>query len=158
MSEDKNTHRITKIDLDHAGRTTREEMTHERRAALHDILEGNQFHPEGMEAGPYHLRLSSEENRLLFHIESQKDKSQSVQSLSIKAFRGLIRDYFLVCESYYDAIASAPLSRVEELDRSRRSLHDEGGWALQTRLKGKITMDSETARRLFTILCVMHMK
>ncbi len=154
--KEEESHRLVEIHLSEK-RLRREEMEMERKAALHDLLEGNFFRPKEMR-GPYALSLVSEENRLIFEIVSQADKRVSRQSLALSSFRTLIRDYFLICESYYDAIAAAPLSRVEELDRSRRALHNEGAEKLRNHLQDRIAMDKETARRLFTIICVMHRK
>ena len=132
-------------------RPRREELDHERKAALFDLLEDNYFHhPE--QTGPHHLSLSCEEGRLIFSTQGGASVSFSLAPLS-----RLVRDYFLVCESYYDAIKSAPLKRVEQLDQNRRQLHDEGAQSLQQSLS-PIKTDTNTARRLFTLVCVMYMK
>ncbi len=138
-------------------RPRRAELDHERKAALFDLLENNLFVHEG-ERGPYHLSLSCEEGRLIFSTQSGASVSLSLAPLS-----RLVRDYFLICESYYDAIQSAPLQRVEQLDQTRRQLHDEGAQMLKQSLGkktsgGTIHTDINTARRLFTLICVMYMK
>jgi uncharacterized protein (UPF0262 family) len=131
------------------------EVDHERRVAIFDLLDHNSFALEGGAQGPYRLRLSISENRLCFEINCQAGEPV-IHLLSLAPFGKLIKDYFLVCESYYEAIRTAPPSRIEALDMGRRGLHDEGSHLLIDRLKGKITTDFETARRLFTLICALH--
>lgn len=153
------TARIVEIKLDEAsiGRNT-PEIEHERQVAIFDILENNRFALDDGAPGPYRLRLAIVERRLAFEILSEGQPPITTFVLSLTPFSKLIKDYFLVCESYYDAIKTAPPSRIEALDMGRRALHDEGSHILLVRLKGKITTDFETARRLFTLICALHWK
>ena len=131
------------------------EVEHERKVAIFDLLENNSFALDGGAQGPYRLKLSISENRLCFEVNCTDSEPVSFL-LSLSPFSKLIKDYFLVCESYYEAIKTAPPSRIEALDMGRRGLHDEGSHLLIDRLKGKITTDFETARRLFTLICALH--
>ncbi len=151
--------RVIEILLDEAsiGRNTLE-VEHERQVAIFDILEGNVFALDDGTPGPYRLRLSIAERRLAFEISSEDHAPITIYLLSLSPFSKLIKDYFLVCESYYEAIRTAPPSRIEALDMGRRGLHDEGSQLLMRRLEGKITTDFETARRLFTLICALHWK
>jgi uncharacterized protein (UPF0262 family) len=150
---------ILDIALDEAsiGRNT-PEVEHERQVAIFDILEANHFSLDDGAAGPYRLRLAIVEKRLVFDISSQDRAPLTTFVLSLSPLSKLIKDYFLVCESYYDAIKTAPPSRIEALDMGRRALHDEGSRLLIERLKGKITTDFDTGRRLFTLICILHWK
>ncbi len=152
-------YRLAGIVLDEASvvRRTRE-IEQEREIAIYDLLESNSFKPMGSPGGPYHLVLAIEENRLVFDIRLEGDVLHGKVMLSITPFRKVIKDYFLVCESYYKAIRNAPPSQIEALDMGRRGLHDEGSKLLQERLAGKIELDFDTARRLFTLICVLHLK
>jgi uncharacterized protein (UPF0262 family) len=132
------------------------EVEHERKVAIFDLLEKNSFALDDGACGPYRLRLSITENRLCFEITGADAGAPANFLLSLSPFSKLIKDYFLVCESYYEAIKTAPPSRIEALDMGRRALHDEGSHLLIERLKGKITTDFETARRLFTLICALH--
>ncbi|MFP6759214.1 MAG: UPF0262 family protein [Alphaproteobacteria bacterium] len=135
------------------------EIQHERSVAIFDLLEQNYFNPVGDNRGPYSLHLSIEETRLVFDIRSGADGSPLAKvQLPVAGFRRLIKDYFTVCDSYFDAIKHAPPSRIEALDMGRRGLHDEGSEALRERLEGKIELDFNTARRLFTLICVLHLR
>jgi uncharacterized protein (UPF0262 family) len=150
------TARIIDIQLDEnsIARNT-PEVDHERKVAIFDLLEKNSFALDGGGQGPYRLKLSITENRLCFEVNCTGSEPVSFL-LSLSPFSKLIKDYFLVCESYYEAIKTAPPSRIEALDMGRRGLHDEGSHLLIDRLKGKITTDFETARRLFTLICALH--
>jgi uncharacterized protein (UPF0262 family) len=134
------------------------EVEHEREIALYDLLEANTFHPVGSKGGPYELVLGVEENRLVFNIKLLDGEQHGRLILSLTPFRRVIKDYFHVCESYFKAIPNQPSHAIESLDMARRGLHDEGAAILQERLKGKIEVDSDTARRLFTLICVLHLK
>ena len=135
------------------------EVDRERRVAIYDLLEANQFAPVSGLPGPYRLRLEIQDNRLVFAIESVCSPGTTDQILlPFSGFRRIIKDYFTVCESYYDAIKRSPLQRIEALDMGRRSLHDEGSQLLLERLKGKIEIDFNTARRLFTLICVVQLR
>jgi uncharacterized protein (UPF0262 family) len=151
--------RIVDITLDEqsvARRTA--EVEHERAVALFDLLEENDFALVGGEAGPYKLHLGIFENRLVFGVHSADDQKLRDIVLSLTPFRKVVKDYFLVCESYYAAIKKLGPSQIEALDMGRRGLHNEGAELLQERLKGKIDVDSDTARRLFTLICALHIK
>jgi uncharacterized protein (UPF0262 family) len=151
--------RLAGIVLDEASvvRRTRE-IEQEREIAIYDLLEANSFTPASSPGGPYHLVLAIEENRLVFDIRLEGDAPHGKVMLSLTPFRKVIKDYFLICESYYKAIRNAPPSQIEALDMGRRALHDEGSKLLQERLAGKIDLDFDTARRLFTLICVLHLK
>ncbi len=151
--------RIASIVLDEASVVRRSpEVEHERKVAIFDLLEDNSFAPEGSDAGPYNLHLAIEENRLVFDIRDEAEEPHGKVILSLSPFRRIIKDYFLICESYYDAIRSASPSKIEAIDMGRRGLHNEGAVLLTERLAGKIAIDHDTARRLFTLICVLHMK
>ncbi|MBU6444699.1 MAG: UPF0262 family protein [Alphaproteobacteria bacterium] len=150
--------RIAAIELDEHSvvRRTRE-IEQEREIAIYDLLEANSFAPVGSPGGPYDLVLSVAENRLVFDIRLNGQPHGKVM-LSLTPFRRIVKDYFLICESYYKAIRNAPPSQIEALDMGRRGLHDEGSVLLKERLEGKIAVDFDTARRLFTLICVLHLK
>jgi uncharacterized protein (UPF0262 family) len=150
---------ISQITLDEHSvvRRTRE-IEQEREIAIYDLLEANHFAPQGSPGGPYKLMLGIEENRLVFDIRLENDRPHGRIMLSMTPFRRVIKDYFLVCDSYFKAIRTAPPSQIQTLDMGRRGLHDEGSTLLQERLKDKIDIDFDTARRLFTLICVLHIK
>ena len=133
-------------------------IEHEREIALYDLMEANSFHPVGSKGGPYQLVLGVEENRLVFNIKLVSGEQHGKLILSLTPFRRVIKDYFQLCESYFKAIPNQPSNRIEVLDMGRRGLHDDGAKILQERLKGKIEVDFDTARRLFTLICVLHLK
>jgi uncharacterized protein (UPF0262 family) len=153
------TFRIASIELDEktVARRTRE-IEQEREIAIYDLLEENSFAPAGSAGGPYRLVLGITENRLVFDIRLEDDASHGRVMLSLTPFHRVVKDYFLVCESYYKAIRTAPPSQIETLDMSRRAIHNEGSKLLRERLTGKIDVDFDTARRLFTLICVLHLK
>jgi uncharacterized protein (UPF0262 family) len=134
------------------------DVEHERQIALYDLMETNFFHPLGSRGGPYNLVLGVEENRLVFNIMLLDGERHGTLILSLTPFRKVIKDYFSVCDSYFKAIPDQPSGRIEALDMGRRGLHDEGAQILVERLKGKIEVDFDTARRLFTLICVLHLK
>ena len=134
------------------------EVEHERAIAIYDLLEDNSFEPVGCGEGPYRLGLSLEDNRLIFNISDSGNASLGVIPLPTTPFRRIIRDYFAICESYYDAIKRAAPSKIEAIDMGRRGLHNDGSELLRERLAGRIEIDHDTARRLFTLLCVLHIK
>ena len=151
--------RLVEITLDEKSiRHTSPDVEHERKVAIFDLLEENVFALEGSEEGPFSLLLSIAENRLVFSVGDAERKPITSFMLSLTPFHKLVKDYFFVCESYYDAIKTAPPSRIEALDMGRRGLHDEGSQLLMQRLDGKITTDFNTARRLFTLICALHWK
>ena len=151
--------RIASIVLDEASVVRRTpEIEHERKVAIFDLLQENVFAPNGSDGGPYSLHLSIEENRLVFDIRNEAEDPHGKVILSLTPFRKIIKDYFLICESYYEAIRSVSPSKIESIDMGRRGLHNEGAELLTARLDGKIAIDHDTARRLFTLICVLHMK
>ncbi|MGZ6286445.1 MAG: UPF0262 family protein [Ktedonobacterales bacterium] len=151
--------RLIGVTLDQAslGRNNAD-VEHEREVAIFDLLENNSFALEGHAGGPYTLHLSLAENRLVFAVADPDGAPLTHVMLSLSPFRRLVKDYFLMCESYYQAIKTAPPSRIEAIDMGRRGLHDEGSRLLMERLKGKINTDIATARRLFTLICALHWK
>lgn len=151
--------RLVAVTLDQSsiGRPNAE-VEHEREVAIFDLLERNAFALEGHDGGPYTLHLSLADDRLVFTVaDVEKAPIQNV-TLSLSPFRRLVKDYFLICESYYQAIKTQPASKIEAIDLNRRNVHDEGSHLLLERLKGKIGVDIATARRLFTLLCALHWK
>jgi len=134
-------------------------VEHERKVAIYDLLEDNFFHPAGDDGGPYVLHLSIEETtRLVLDIRREDDAPVEKIMLPLKSFQKIVKDYFMICESYFEAIKNAPPSRIEALDMGRRGLHNEGSDILRDRLEGKVNLDRPTARRLFTLVCVLHIR
>ena len=138
------------------------DVEQERRIAIFDLLEGNHFrplrtHPDGY-AGPYRLALSVEEGRLALSIAREDGTPLETLVLALGRFRRPIKDYFAICDSYYQAIRSATAQQIETIDMARRGIHNEAAELLRERLDGKIEIDFDTARRLFTLICVLHIK
>ena len=131
-------------------------VEHERIVAIRDLLEANTFVPVGQIRGPFKLHLSITGSRLVFDVRRANDTSVMVHLLLLAPLRRIVKDYFMVCDSYYAAVRTAPPERIEALDMGRRALHDEGAELLMERLKHKVKVDFETARRLFTLICVLH--
>ena len=156
MSEaDPSKQRIISVELDEGSIVWRNpDVEQERRVAIFDLIEQNSFTPEGAEGGPYALRLSSQDNRLAFDIAGPDFARTHVLSLS--PMKTVIRDYALICESYYEALRGSSPSQIESVDMGRRGLHNEGAELLKTRLEGKVEIDKETARRLFTLVCAVY--
>ena len=154
-----NKQRLVAVTLDEEtiGRSN-PDVEHERKIAIYDLLEHNHFRPRGSEGGPYHLRLGTAENRLVFDIRLTDDSEHGRCLLSLTPFRRVVKDYIAICQSYYAAIREQPPSRIESIDMGRRGLHDEGSHLLRERLEGKIDLDFDTARRLFTLICALHLK
>lgn len=134
------------------------DIEHERAVAIYDLIEQNSFAPNGHDGGPYALHLSISENRLVFDIRLADGTPVTAHLLSMTPFRKIVKDYFMICDSYYAAIRTATPDRIEAIDMGRRGLHDEGSRILMERLKEKVTIDFDTARRLFTLICVLHWK
>jgi len=145
------------LDEDSVARRT-PEVEHERAVALFDLIEENDFRLVGGQPGPYRLRIGIFEQRLVFDVRSESDEKLRDIVLSLTPFRKVVKDYFLICESYYAAIKKLGPSQIEALDMGRRGLHDEGSELLRERLDGKIEVDHDTARRLFTLICALHIK
>jgi uncharacterized protein (UPF0262 family) len=134
------------------------DVEHERAVAIYDLLEDNVFNPNGLGDGPFGLHLSIAGNRLVIDIQSADGARLIAHHLSLTPLRRIVKDYFLICDSYYQAIRTATPTQIEAIDVGRRGLHNEGSELLMERLKGKIAMDVDTARRLFTLICVLHWK
>ena len=151
--------RLVAVSLDEAsiGRST-SDIEHERAVAIYDLLEENSFAPVGQRGGPYALNLGIKENRLVFDIRHSDGEPVVAHLLSLTPFKGIVKDYFLICDSYYAAIRTATPDKIEAIDIGRRGLHDEGSRILQDALKRKVAIDFDTARRLFTLICVLHWK
>lgn len=155
MTEDPANQRLQSVELDEASlASVSRDQEHERQVAIFDLLEQNVFRPAGSDQGPYDLRISLIDNRLALDIRGPAFEQRHILSLS--PFRSVIKDYFMVCESYYDAIRNATPAQIEALDMGRRGLHNEGSELLRTRLQGKVETDIDTARRLFTLICALH--
>jgi uncharacterized protein (UPF0262 family) len=145
------------LDEETIGRSN-PDIEHERQVAIYDLLEQNVFAPIGHTGGPYELRLSITGNRLVFDIRNQDGKPVMAHLLSLSPLRRIVKDYYTVCDSYYEAIRTATPDKIEALDMGRRSIHNEGSRILMERLKDKVKIDIDTARRLFTLICVLHWK
>ena len=151
--------RLATVTLDEAslGSST-DDIEHERRVAIYDLIEDNSFAPVGHEGGPYCLKLQVAGNRLIFDIRTEDEAPVVAHHLSLTPFRRIVKDYFLICESYYQAIRASTPSQIEAIDMGRRALHNDGSELLMERLKDKIAVDFDTARRLFTLITVLHWK
>jgi uncharacterized protein (UPF0262 family) len=137
------------------------EIDQERKVAIFDLLEGNSFQlPDRDNApaprGPYQLKLSILDRRLVFDLSTEADLKAAEFHLSLGPFRQVVKDYFQICESYFEAVKTLPPSQIETIDMARRGIHNEGARVLQERLNGKADIDDQTARRLFTLICVLH--
>ena len=155
MTDDRSIHRLQSVVLDEASlASASRDQDHERQVAIFDLLEDNSFQPEGAPGGPYDLRIALIDNRLALDITGPDFQHRHLLSLS--PFRRVIKDYFIVCESYYDAIRNSTPQQIEALDMGRRGLHNEGSELLKERLQGKVATDLGTARRLFTLICALH--
>jgi uncharacterized protein (UPF0262 family) len=151
--------RLTAVTLDEGsiGRSN-PDVEHERAVAIYDLLEDNMFAPVDHEDGPYALHLSMQENRLVFDIKRADGAPVVAHFFSLTPLRRIVKDYFMICDSYYQAIRTATPNQIEAIDMGRRGLHDEGSRILMERLKRKVKVDFDTARRLFTLICVLHWK
>jgi uncharacterized protein (UPF0262 family) len=153
------TQRLVAVTLDEQsiGRSN-SDVEHERAVAIYDLLEENTFAPIGSDEGPFTLHLSITGSRLMFDIRRADGSPVVAHLLSLTPLRRLVKDYYTVCDSYYAAIRTATPDRIEALDMARRGLHDEGSHILMERLERKVKLDFDTARRLFTLVCVLHWK
>ena len=155
MGPDPSKHRLQSVLLDDESlAAASRDQEQERQIAIFDLLEENVFAPDGAEGGPYDLRIALIDNRLALDISGPGYQRRHLLSLS--PFRGVLRDYRMVCESYYDAIRNATPQKIEALDMGRRGLHNEGSTLLRRRLAGKVDIDIDTARRLFTLICALQ--
>lgn len=137
------------------------EIEQERRVAIYDLIEANTFAlppraEREVDPGPYHLELAIREKRLVFDIKNEAEAKTAEFHLSLSPFRQVVKDYWQICESYFDAVKNMPPSQIETIDMARRGIHDEGARILAERLEGKAEVDHDTARRLFTLICVLH--
>ncbi|MCM2291441.1 UPF0262 family protein [Allorhizobium sp. BGMRC 0089] len=148
--------RLSDVVLDDTiGRST-PDVEHERAVAIFDLIEENRFEPVGHEGGPYHLFLSLVDAKLVLTVKTETGADVATHILSLTPLRRIIKDYFMICESYYEAIRSSTPSQIEAIDMGRRGIHNDGSQTLMDRLKGKIGLDFDTARRLFTLVCVLY--
>jgi uncharacterized protein (UPF0262 family) len=155
--------RIIKVELDEATILRRNaDIEQERRVAIFDLIEDNVFKPlrdfgDGY-GGPYHLKISVQEGRLILDIRRSDDSAFETLVLGLGRFRRIVKDYFAICDSYYQAIRKASAAEIETIDMARRGVHNEAAELLMERLEGKVEVDFATARRLFTLICVLHIK
>lgn len=158
-AKDKPKQRLVAVTLDEnsIGRSN-PDVEHERAVAIYDLLEENIFAPVSDKGGPYALHLSITGSRLAFEIKNEDGSPVVAHLLSLAPLRSVVKDYFLICDSYYAAIRTATPDKIEAIDMGRRGLHNEGSKLLMERLKDKVEVDFDTARRLFTLICVLHWK
>ncbi|MEL6258930.1 MAG: UPF0262 family protein [Pseudomonadota bacterium] len=149
--------RLIAVDIDDESlAASGPDAEHERRVAVFDLLEANSFQVVGHGGGPYRLTLSSQDRKLVLDIRDDANAPIHTLILSMSPFRGVIRDYFMICESYYEAIRNSTPMQIESIDMARRGVHNEGSELLAERLNGKVEVDFDTARRLFTLICALH--
>jgi uncharacterized protein (UPF0262 family) len=156
-AKDKNRLVAVTLDEDSIGRSS-SDIEHERATAIYDLIEENSFAPVDHDEGPYVLHIGIKENRLVLDIRRQNNKPVIAHLLSLTPFKRIVKDYFMICDSYYAAIRTATPDKIEAIDMGRRGLHDEGSRILQDAIKRKVKVDFDTARRLFTLICVLHWK
>ncbi|EAU40591.1 hypothetical protein FP2506_02654 [Fulvimarina pelagi HTCC2506] len=154
---DDNHGRLIDVELDESiGRTT-PDIEHERNVAIFDLIEENRFDPIGApNGGKFKLKLSIVDKRLVFDIRSENEEQLVTHILSLTPFRKVIKDYFMICDSYYEAIRTSTPQQIEAIDMGRRGIHNDGSETLRERLAGKIEVDKDTARRLFTLICALQ--
>lgn len=148
-------HRLEAVELDpETLPAATAEIEHERRVAIFDLIERNSFRPAGAPDGPYRLKLSMQDSRLVLDVEGPGFARAHL--LSLTPLKGVMRDYLMICDSYYQALRGSSPSQIEAVDMGRRGLHNEGAQLLQNRLEGKVAIDHDTARRLFTLVCALY--
>ncbi len=153
------TQRIAKISLDEKSVIRRSpQVEHERKVAIYDLLDENEFTLVAGEPGPYNLHLGIADNRLVFDVRDEEEGDIKRLTLPGSTFRKIVKDYFLICESYFDAIKTKTPSQIEAIDMARRGVHNEGADLLMERMADNVDMDKQTARRLFTLVCVLHIR
>ena len=157
-ANDKN-NRVVAVTLDEEsiGRSG-PDIEHERAIAIYDLVESNLFAPDGGHTGPFILHIGITGNRLMFDIKREDGTPCVMHLLSLTPFRRIVKDYFMICDSYYQAIRTATPDKIEAIDMGRRGIHNDGSNILMERLKDKVVVDHDTARRLFTLICVLHWK
>lgn len=154
--------RISHIELDDRNLPPpTPEIEQERKVAIYDLIEDNSFtlpsrEDRDLPDGPYHLGLAIRDKRLVFDINTEAGEKAAEFHLSLSPFRQVVKDYYQICESYFTAVKTMPPSQIETIDMARRGIHNEGSRVLQERLEGKAEVDTDTARRLFTLICVLH--
>ena len=154
--------RLSRIEIDDSALPPpTPQIEQERQVAIFDLLEDNSFELPGRDGvevppGPYHLLLAIRDRRLVFDISTEDGEKVAEFHLSLGPFRQVVKDYFQICESYFDAVKRLPTAQIEAIDMGRRGIHMEGARTLQERLEGKAVIDIDTARRLFTLICVLH--
>ena len=162
MNGDGRRDRLIEITLDDSGLPPpTPQVEQERRVALFDLLEENRFalparDDRQVAPGPYRLDLAIRERRLVFDVSTSTGEKVGEVHLSLTPFNQIVKDYFQICEAYFDAVKRLPAAQIEAIDMGRRGIHDEGGRVLLERLAGKVETDLATARRLFTLICVLH--
>ena len=151
--------RLVKVTIDEGsiGRASAD-VEHERAVAIYDLLEQNTFEPVGHDGGPYWLHLAVVSNRLVLEVRTADEHAVVTHHLSLSPLKRIVKDYFIICDSYYQAIRTASPSQIEAIDMGRRALHNEGTELLIERLKSKVRIDFDTARHLFTLITVLHWK
>ena len=151
--------RVISVDIDNQTLSASgPEAEHERRVAIFDLIEENTFSLPQFKKGPYKLELSRQDNRLIMVINSEDGVHLHTFILSLAPFRRIVKDYFMICDSYYDAIRNSTTNQIEAIDMARRGIHNEGSELLAQRLAGKIETDFDTSRRMFTLICALHSK
>lgn len=157
--KDRSRKRLVAVTIDEAslGRTSAD-VEHERAVAIYDLIEENSFCPTGFEDGPFTLAISLVDGKLMLDVKHEDGRQIVTHILSLTPFRRIVKDYFMICDSYYEAIRTATPAQIETIDMARRGLHNEGSETLKERLKDKLDFDFDTARRLFTLVSVLHWK
>lgn len=151
--------RIAKVTLDEQTAVRRSpQVDHELKVALYDLSEENLFDVVGDVEGPFNLHIGIEENRLFFDVRNTDDEPLTRFTLPLSTVKSVVKEYFLICDSYYKAIKNSTPSQIEAIDMGRRGLHNDGADILQERLAEKVIIDNDTARRLFTLVCVLHIR
>jgi uncharacterized protein (UPF0262 family) len=151
--------RLVAIELDGTlGRAPTPDVEHERQVAIYDLIEANTFSLGNGLRGPYRLRLSSFDGRLVFTFLDALEEPTYTIGLSLTPFRRVVKDYFAICDNYDSAVRTGSAAQIETVDMARRGIHNEGSELLQQRLKGKAEFDFDTARRLFTLVCALLWK
>lgn len=157
--DDPTRRRLVSVTLDEASiERGSADQEHERTIAIYDLIEENTFGLPGHDGGPYALQMALHDAKLLLDIRDQEGSTLVTHILSLTPFRRILKDYFMVCESYYAAIRTATPAQIEAIDMGRRGLHNDGATLLAERLKGKVECDNDTARRLFTLVTALHWK
>jgi uncharacterized protein (UPF0262 family) len=152
-------YRLVAVDLDQKSIVRwSPEVEHERNVAIFDLLEANRFRLIDGFPGPYRMVLSLRETNLIMDLRQEDGEVSTEVVLAVRPFRRVIKDYFLICDSYFQAIKGATPSRIEAIDMARRGLHNEGSDLLREALEGRVEVDHDTARRLFTLVCVLHIR